>query len=356
VSNYLKRAVQRLRRRQNIGAEKLASNSPVEAEVLVCGDNSEAVEAVREILAHIGLNSWAAGPLINSAATEAMTSLLIQINRKHKVKQAGIRIFHEASHASALPALSVFSVLDLPLFETGQSVGLAICYALDEVKQTLVAGDAVVVAQKIVSKAEGCKIGLATIAPSTEAVKLAAITGKDARYIQLVLNESEEIMRSVPDTVIARHKSGHVVANAGLDMSNIEHADESPQALMWPKDASHSAEIIRQVLQAHFQVPLAVIISDSVGRAWRMGTTGTAIGVAGMKPLRDRRGEKDLYGRTLEATVTAVADEIAAAASLVIGEGDERTPVAIVRGAQFESFDGFGEKDLLRAKDQDLFR
>ncbi len=343
---------------QNIGAEKLGSNRPIDAEVLVCGDNAAAVETVRAILACIGLQSWAAGPLANSAATEAMTSLLIQINRKHKLKQAGIRICHDAEETkvSKAPALSIFAVPEMPLFEQGQPVGFAICSALDRARQTLVAGDVVVVAQKIISKSEGRQSELGTVTPSAEAEKLASVTGKDARYIQIVLDESCEIMRAVPDLIIARHRSGHVAANAGVDMSNIEHHDGEPNVLCWPDDASRSAEAIRQDLQSRFHVPLAVIISDSLGRAWRVGTSGTAIGVAGMKALRDRRGETDLYGRTLEATITAIADEIAAAASLVIGEGNEGTPVAVVRGAHLEYHDGFGETDLLRATEHDLFR
>jgi coenzyme F420-0:L-glutamate ligase/coenzyme F420-1:gamma-L-glutamate ligase len=156
--------------------------------------------------------------------------------------------------------------------------------------------------------------------------------------------------------IIARHRTGHVLANSGIDASNVG-CGEDPAVLLWPLDPDASARRLRAALEAATGVRLGVIISDSVGRAWRMGTLGTAIGCAGLKPLRDRRGEHDLFGRELQATVIGVADEIASAASLVMGEAAEGTPVAIVRGATYDADDsdpGIGE--ILRPLEKDLFR
>jgi coenzyme F420-0:L-glutamate ligase/coenzyme F420-1:gamma-L-glutamate ligase len=159
----------------------------------------------------------------------------------------------------------------------------------------------------------------------------------------------------VPGVIIARHRLGHVLANAGIDASNVSAANDE-SVLLWPADPDSSARALRAALQSHFGVSLAVVITDSLGRAWRMGTMGAAIGVAGIKPLRDRRGETDLFGRELKATVVGVADEIAAAASLVIGEAAEGTPVAIVRGAVYDPDEDAGIEDLLRPQERDLFR
>jgi len=162
-------------------------------------------------------------------------------------------------------------------------------------------------------------------------------------------------MRVRENLVITRHRLGHVAANAGIDASNVAALDEPETVLLWPVDPDASVARLREALQARFGVRLAVIMSDSLGRAWRMGTVGTAIGVAGMKPVRDRRGETDLFGRELKATIVAVADEIAAAASLVIGEAAEGVPAVLVRGAVYEPSEEGAAIDLLRPPDQDLF-
>jgi coenzyme F420-0:L-glutamate ligase/coenzyme F420-1:gamma-L-glutamate ligase len=212
-----------------------------------------------------------------------------------------------------------------------------------------------VVAQKVISKVENRAVLLASVSPGAAAREAAAKADKDPAVVELIASEATELMRVVPGVIIARHRTGHVLANAGIDASNVP-PEGGAAVLLWPLDPDASARRLREVLQARFGVRLAVIVSDSLGRAWRMGTTGAAIGVAGMKPLRDRRGESDLFGRELQATVIGVADEIAAAASLVIGEAAEGTPAAIVRGAAYDADDEAGIGELLRPLEKDLFR
>jgi coenzyme F420-0:L-glutamate ligase/coenzyme F420-1:gamma-L-glutamate ligase len=173
---------------------------------------------------------------------------------------------------------------------------------------------------------------------------------------ELIAAESSELMRVRENLVIARHRLGHVTANAGIDASNVADPAGPETVLLWPLDPDASTARLRAALQERFGVRLAVIMSDSLGRAWRAGTMGTAIGSAGMKPLRDRRGETDLFGRELKATIIGVADEIAAAASLVIGEAAEGTPAVLVRGAIYDPSDEAVALDLLRPLEQDLFR
>lgn len=251
--------------------------------------------------------------------------------------------------------LSVFSVPGLPLFTAGDDLADAILNALSQAHVPLQDGDVVVVAQKAVSKVEDRSRSLLGARPSPEAIDIAARTGKDPAIVDLVMQESAELMRVTPAAIITRHRTGHVLANAGIDASNVAPAEDR-RVLLWPEDPDRSAGALRDRLQSAFDVRLAVIVSDSLGRAWRVGTTGTAIGVAGINPIRDRRGETDLFGRVLEATVTGIADEIAAAASLIMGEGAESTPVVVVRGARFEAKEGASVQDILRPIDQDLFR
>ena len=341
---------------QTIGAEKLAAGGGIDADVLVAGDDAEAVEAVRDLLTRIGLRSWHVGPLANSAAAEAMTSVLIQINRRYKISQAGLRITGKPKDAAAVSqGLSVRPVAGLPMIGVGDDLGALIADAMVAGGLDLSEGDVVVVAQKVVSKAEGRTVRLADVAVDEEARRDAALAGKDPAAVALIHAESQEVMRVAPGVVIARHRTGQVAANAGIDQSNVSQED-GETALLWPVDPDASAARLRAALQARFGVRLAVVIGDSLGRAWRMGTTGAAIGVSGMRPLRDRRGETDLFGRVLQATVIGVADEIAAAASLVIGEAAEGTPVAVVRGAVYEPAGDEGIGEILRPLEQDLFR
>jgi len=251
--------------------------------------------------------------------------------------------------------ISVFALAGLPMFAPGMDIAQAICRVLAQMGETLREGDICVIAQKIVSKVEGRAADPATICVGDEAQRIAGETGREPSAVQLILDESAELLRVRPAAIIARHKTGHVLANAGIDASNVEGG----ALLLWPKDPDASARAIRADLTKRAGVPLAVVIADSMGRAWRIGTVGTAIGCAGLTVLEDRRGKGvDLFGRTLQATVIAVADSVAAMAGLAMGEGNEGTPVAIVRGAGrwVTTDDGPGAASGLRPIEQDMFR
>lgn len=250
---------------------------------------------------------------------------------------------------------------EMPLFAPGMCVAQEIAAALDRSSEALRGGDIVVVAQKIVSKSEGRAVRLANVTPGAEASRLAQETGRPAPLAQLILDESEAVMRATKAAIIVRHRTGHVLANAGIDASNIEGNIEGGDAdtvLLWPTDPDASARSIRARLGELTGAKPAVVIADSLGRAWRIGTVGTAIGCAGLGALQDRRGEVDLFGRTLQATIVAVADSIAAMAVLAMGEGAEGTPVAIVRGADkwVTAEDGAGAGAGLRPLAEDMFR
>ncbi len=245
----------------------------------------------------------------------------------------------------------------VPLFAAGMSVAGEIVAALARCGDVLSGDDVVVVAQKVVSKAEGRLRELADVAVSDEATRIAVATGREPAAVQLIIDESTEILRAHPAAIIARHRTGHVLANAGIDASNIEGGDAGT-VLLWPEDPDASARAIREELEALTGVRPAVIIADSMGRAWRVGTVGTAIGCAGLMPVDDRRGQSDLFGRVLQATIVAVADSIAAMATLAMGEGAEGTPAAIVRGAGrwVTNEHGPGAASGLRPVEQDMFR
>ena len=222
------------------------------------------------------------------------------------------------------------------------------------------AGDALVLAQKIVSKAEGRLVRLAQVTPSARARELAQTTGKDARLVELILAESSEVMRAKPNVLIVRHRLGYVMASAGIDQSNTGEEGEKGYngeevALLLPVDPQASAARIRIDLRARLGVDLGVIVNDSFGRAWRNGVVGVALGVSGLPALVDLRGTPDRYGRPLRITQIGVADELAAAASLVMGQGAEGTPVVHVRGLRYAPREG-SVTELLRAPDEDMFR
>ncbi len=216
-------------------------------------------------------------------------------------------------------------------------------------------GDVFVLAQKIVSKAEGRMVDLTTIKPSAEAIELAANVQKDPRLVELILSESVRVVRARPGVLIVEHRLGYVMANAGVDQSNIASPDEPPRALLLPVDPDGSAATLRKRLSEKLGVPVAVIISDSFGRAWRRGTCGVAIGAAGLPSLMDLRGAPDLFGRKLQVSVTGHADEIAAAASLVMGQGAEGQPVVIVRGLTWRGPDN-AASELVRPAAEDMCR
>jgi coenzyme F420-0:L-glutamate ligase / coenzyme F420-1:gamma-L-glutamate ligase len=216
-------------------------------------------------------------------------------------------------------------------------------------------GDVVVLAQKIVSKAEGRMVDLATVKPSAEAIELAGKVQKDPRLVELILSESSRVVRARPGLLIVEHRLGFVMANAGVDQSNVASPDHSQQALLLPVDPDGSAARLREQLSKTLGVPVAVVINDSFGRAWRRGTCGVAIGAAGLPALMDLRGSPDLFGRELQVSITGHADEIAAAASLVMGQGAEGQPVVIVRGLTWRGSDN-AASELVRPAAEDMFR
>jgi coenzyme F420-0:L-glutamate ligase/coenzyme F420-1:gamma-L-glutamate ligase len=214
--------------------------------------------------------------------------------------------------------------------------------------------DVLMVTQKIVSKAEGRFVELASVTPGPRAIELAAITRKDARLVELVLAESTEVVRTAPDVLVTRHRSGHVMANAGIDRSNMGPGGQD-RALLLPLDADASAQRLRAALGEYWPQPPAVLISDSFGRPLRLGVVNVAIGASGLPALIDRRGETDRNGRKLEVTQVALGDMIAAAGGLVTGEGAEGVPAVLVRGLQWEAEDRPAAA-LVRPLAEDLFR
>ncbi|MCB2072177.1 MAG: coenzyme F420-0:L-glutamate ligase [Novosphingobium sp.] len=254
--------------------------------------------------------------------------------------------------------ISMTPVQGLPLFGPGMSVARALLDAIHRQGEGLGSEDVCVIAQKIVSKSEGRYARVQDVEASPEATRIAGETEREPQMIQLILDESSEILRATPAAIIARHRCGHVLANAGIDASNVEEGDEGA-VLLWPQDPDASARAIREEIAELSGARPAVIIADSMGRAWRIGTTGAAIGCAGLTVLDDQRGRgKDLFGRTLQATVIAVADSIAATAALAMGEGAEGTPAALVRGAGrwVGPDDGPGAASVLRPVAEDMFR
>ncbi len=250
--------------------------------------------------------------------------------------------------------VQIIPLTGLPLFNSGDDLATAVTTAMRAQGISAQPGDVFVAAQKIISKVEDRAVRLDDVEISEPARQLAETTGKHPALAELILRESETVMRARPGLIITRHRLGHVAANAGIDASNVDSA-EFETVLLWPVDPDASAAQLRAGLEASLGVEIAVIISDSLGRAWRMGTIGTAIGAAGLSPLTDRRGEHDLFGRVLQATLVARADELAAAASLVIGEAAEATPVAIIRGARYIRSEAEGIAATLRPQKEDLF-
>jgi coenzyme F420-0:L-glutamate ligase/coenzyme F420-1:gamma-L-glutamate ligase len=252
-------------------------------------------------------------------------------------------------------AFEMFAVPGIPLVGEGDDLVALIGEGVARGGIVPHGGDVFVLTQKIVSKAEGRMVDLATVKPSAEAIALAGKVEKDPRLVELILSESVRVVRSRPNVLIVEHRLGFVMANAGIDQSNVASSDEPQRALLLPLDPDGSAAILRKRLSEKFGVPVAVIISDSFGRAWRRGTCGVAIGAAGLPSLMDLRGSPDLFGRELQVSITGHADEIAAAASLVMGQGAEGQPVVVVRGLTWRGPDN-AASELLRPAAEDMFR
>jgi coenzyme F420-0:L-glutamate ligase / coenzyme F420-1:gamma-L-glutamate ligase len=241
----------------------------------------------------------------------------------------------------------------IPLIREGDNLADVISVALNDAGIVLADGDMLVIAQKIVSKAEGRRANLSDFTPSAEAHRLAGIVKKDPRHVEAILSESTEVIRAAEGVLIVAHRLGFVMANAGIDQSNV--GGDSDGILMLPRDPDATCARLKAELELRHQGDLGVIINDSFGRPWRSGVVGVAIGAAGMPALQSLVGTPDLYGRALRITEVALADELAAAASLVMGQSAEGLPVVHVRG-----FAATGQRSnaaaLIRPKERDLFR
>ncbi len=251
------------------------------------------------------------------------------------------------------PRLALYGLAGIKLVEPGDDLGAIAAEALAANGLALEEGDVLVVAQKIVSKAEGRVIDLASLTPSPRAQELGLRLDKDPRLVEVVLSQSRRIVRERPGLMIVEHRLGFVMANAGVDHSNVAGAEE--RVLPLPEDPDRSARALQEHLARIFGCRFAVIISDSFGRPHRRGIVGVAIGAAGLPALLDQRGRPDLFGRPLKVTETAFADEIAAAASLVMGQADEGLPMVLVRGLSWSAEESPAAA-LVRPPEHDLFR
>jgi coenzyme F420-0:L-glutamate ligase/coenzyme F420-1:gamma-L-glutamate ligase len=252
----------------------------------------------------------------------------------------------------------IFTALPgLPLIQKGDDLKSLILEGMQRAGLQFEAGDVLVLAQKIVSKSEGRLIYLPEVVPSAKAHALAQTTGKDARILEIILSESRSILRQREGLIVVEHRLGFVCANAGLDRSNVrgEYGENEDWILLLPEDPDRSAKTIRAELMQASGKQLAVLIIDSHGRAWRMGTAGVCIGAAGFPVLLDLRGEPDLFEVTLKSTEVGLADEIAAGASALMGQANEGRPVVHVRGLPYPLREGSCE-EIIRPKEQDLFR
>jgi coenzyme F420-0:L-glutamate ligase/coenzyme F420-1:gamma-L-glutamate ligase len=262
---------------------------------------------------------------------------------------------HRMRNAAKTRDLQVISVPGIPLIEPGTDLVSLICDITQSRGPVLRDGDVLVLAQKIVSKAEGRYVDLTVIEPSERAVALSNEVQKDARLVEVILSESRTVLRHKPGVLIVEHRLGFVLANAGVDQSNVDPRRGARPVLLLPEDPDRSARLLHEGLRLRLGKNIAVIINDSLGRAWRLGTVGVALGAAGLPALCDLRGQPDLYDRPLQVSETGFADEIAAAASLLMGQADEATPVIVVRGLTW-SAKASSAAQLLRDPKDDLFR
>lgn len=254
--------------------------------------------------------------------------------------------------------LQLTPLQDFPAVAAGDSLGALILSAITRQGFMPEPSSVVVIAQKVVSKAEGRLIRLDTVKVTPEARTLAQETGKDDRLVTLILQESKALIRVRPGLIIAEHRTGHILANAGIDSSNVGVMDDEAgsHVLLWPEDPDGSASKLSAYLTEALGFTVPVVINDSLGRPWRMGTVGFAIGVSGFEPVWDQVGERDLDGRIMQVTAPAIADSLAAAASLVQGETDQGQPVVWVEGFQARESDVATAGHLLRPVEQDMFR
>jgi coenzyme F420-0:L-glutamate ligase/coenzyme F420-1:gamma-L-glutamate ligase len=253
--------------------------------------------------------------------------------------------------------LTFTSIPHIPLIVPGDNLATILLTAIQTARLPLEDGDILVLAQKIVSKAEGRLVNLESIVPSIEAIKLAEQSEKDPRLVEMILRESNSVLRVCPGTIIVEHRLGFICASAGIDHSNVcgEVGNSKNWVLLLPEDPDRSAFEIRRKIKVATGIRIGVMIIDSHGRAWRLGTIGTTIGISGIPGVIDMRGWKDLFAYQLKITTVAAADEVAAAASLVMGEAAEGIPAVHVHGFPY-SLRESSTKELIRSKEHDLFR
>lgn len=249
--------------------------------------------------------------------------------------------------------LHLVALSGVPMVREGDDLCEIILTAISHSGEQLRNGDILVLAQKIISKARGRCVDLRTITPSARAHELAGTVEKDARLIELILRESSEVLRVRKDVIIVAHRLGFVMANAGIDFSNVDGDANACHALLLPEDPDAECKKIRHELKQRTGINIGIVMNDSHGRAWRNGTVGVAIGASGVQALADMRGKPDLFGRAFRVTQVGIADEIAAAASLLMGQSNEGLPVVLMRGLQ--TGDGRAA-DLIRPQEIDLFR
>ncbi len=254
----------------------------------------------------------------------------------------------------ATKSLTLSALAGLPFVEPGDDLAGLLIAAIRRTGIVPQSKDVFIVAQKIVSKAEGCFADLNTVVPSAQAVALAQEVGKDPRLVEVILSESTEVIRKRQDVLVVAHRLGFVMANAGIDQSNVD-GEQSGKVLLLPRDPDASAGMLKASLDREFGVDLAVLINDSFGRPWRLGVVGVAIGAAGIPALQNMIGAPDLFGRKLRVTEIAIADEIAAAASLLMGQGAEGLPVVHMRGYDWKGA-ATSALSLIRPKEMDMFR
>jgi coenzyme F420-0:L-glutamate ligase/coenzyme F420-1:gamma-L-glutamate ligase len=250
--------------------------------------------------------------------------------------------------------LEILAPEGFPMVGPGDELPTLILDSLEQQAIGLRDGDVLVLAQKIVSKSEDRYVNLADVEPTHEALELAPRCDKDPRLVQLILDESVAVLRCAPGVLIVRHRLGLVMANAGVDHSNIDGGSGGEPVLLLPIDPDHSARRLKEALERETGLRLAVIINDSFGRPWRLGTTSVCIGCAGIVSLLDQRGEHDLFGQELMVTQVAVGDELATAASVLMGQSDQARPLVVLRGLDFPA-EPASASHLLRPPGEDLF-
>ena len=242
----------------------------------------------------------------------------------------------------------------LPEFRPGDDIATLVVDALSDTGISAQEGDILVLASKIVSKVEGRQVNLSEVSPSAEAEEMAAMTDKDPRLVELILSESVGVSRMKPGLLIVRHRLGFTSANAGIDRSNVVQEETGETVLLLPEDPDASAAHLRDAIHERTGITLGVVIADSHGRPFRLGTVGVAIGVAGLPALWDRRGEVDRHGYALQHTEVGTADEIAAAAGLLMGQTDESAPAVHIRGLSLPPIDGQAA-DMIRPPETDVY-